>query len=279
MKSYPYHLDSFSELIIDILSIQPWITVSDLDRELLLKYDQEFSLATLYRRLAELIARQILVRDSSRYALSPIWINQLELFLSKVKSKSHFFPSSDRPFLSSLPTRKGGKRIYRAESLLQLNSIWNALLLDLGSLPGEGLWYGYNSHAWFALGTFDSEIALFDSLKKANIETKFFIGGKSPLDLIGLEKMQSEKIPVVPKRINHQRYESDSALWASQNYIIEFRLPGTIAKRFSNLFNPRYQVDELDKSELIESFALKEKCQLTVKRDPKLAKQLRLLLS
>ena len=265
--------DRLSSQLVEILSQETSLSVSEIEKRLFERYGSMAASATLYRRIAKLLENQVVVAHRRRFSLNLVWVSQI-LRLAQGLQRTYGFPACE---VVQLPRREGTSRTYTASSLRQLDPLWNSLMLEIGTRSGEKAWYGYNSHPWFALGMHGFEEALFRSLFGAGVKTYLLYGNDTWLDHYGVEQVRMEGL--------HQKIGLCEALpregyaaWATTNYLIECQFPPKVAAQFADFFLHTRRIADFNRKAFEHTFAQKAACRLKVHKSRKRAAHVRELL-
>ena len=206
--------------IIEILVLHPNTTIAQL-HERLQKYNKvKTSLSHLYRIVNRMIDNQIIVRIKGALSLNSMWVSYVEFIASKASK------ATSNVNITTL--QSGEKQLHKANSMLDVEAIWNHILVNLYRSTQHKQIFKYYSHAWWQLGRNAEETSFYRALKARGIDCKWVLGSQTPLDMHGAERINSVYSCVTT---NNAPFLHDGyCLNVFGDYILECILPKNIAK-------------------------------------------------
>ena len=256
--------------LLEILSAEPGLSMEALRAKLGAEYDQTVSLQNLYRLVGRLIDQQVLVRSGGKLFLNAVWLSHIMQFAQR--AEQHYLTAPGDAV--ELPAKEGGQSEYAGDSLRGLDSIWNDILLRFVDAVEERSWYAFNSHPWYNLGMFETELRLYQGLHARGIRTYMLFGGGTFLDRYGDSLIRTEGlVTAVAGEAPFAR--EDYAVWAAGEYLLEVVMSPLIARHFSFFFNRIESLEQYHPRLFADVFRMRERCSVKVSRSRKRADEVR----
>lgn len=220
------------------------------------------SLPTLYRLLAQMSDKQIIVRTHGTVALHHVWVSRIGDFVERAKSS---FASEQGATLRLNMLREGEKRIFTADSLLELDTVWSYMILELSRTTDEREWFVYNSHPWYSLGMRDTETRLNQSIVSAGIHCHLLFGNDAFLDRYGEKAI---RVPGYETTVaSDTGFPTEGvALWSCGEYVMECIFPPAISRHFAFFFQTIQRIEDFDPELFADIFRMQARCKVTVRR-------------
>ncbi|MBI3619317.1 hypothetical protein HY213_04785 [Candidatus Peregrinibacteria bacterium] len=251
--------------IIDMVAVYPQCTIAQLHEHLRSKRKVTVSLPQLYRVVTRMLNGQILIKIEGTLSLNLMWVSYLEFLAGRAKRILQR--------VEEFPLRLGEKKVYLAHSFLDIEAIWNHVLVSLYRLLQERTLYKYYSHAWWQLGRNAEEIGFYKELKEAGIDCHWVFGNDTALDRIGAQRIH-EVFPAVTAK-GAPFPSAGYNLNVYGEYVIECILPEKIARHFAFFFDRVKTMEEFDHDLFLDIFTMRGSYKLTVWRNAKQAELLR----
>ncbi len=250
--------------VIEIVAVYPRITIGKL-HEHLKRRKIDISLAHLYRVVSRMTDAQVITKVKGELLINLMWVSYMEFIIERAKKVTQN--------VSDFPLEPGKKRVYEARSLLDVEAVWNHVLIALYRTTQEKQLYKYYSHAWWQLGRNAEELSFYKRLKEGGIDCHWVFGNDTFLDKAGAQRI-SEVFPAVT--IKTPPFPSDGYnLNVYGEYVVECILPEKIAKHFSFFFGRVKSMKDFDNDLFLDIFAMQAPYKLTVWRNPAQADLLR----
>jgi hypothetical protein len=255
--------------IMAIVAEKPGITMADLFKALR-KRKVETSLQHLYRTVARLVEGQVLLKTGKKLSVNLMWLSYVQFFAEQAKSSLTVLQADEKGF----PLKEGERRTYETHTLLEVQTLWNHLLVQLYRIqPQEKYLFKFYSHAWWQVGKHALDAEFYRQIKSKGVSCYWLYGHATALDrhameqLEGLGDMRSAKTPPFPEEGYNLNVYGD--------YIFECIFPEKIAKHLGFLFHSITSFDQFDPDILADVFALGVPYKVTVWRNARQAKILR----
>ncbi len=251
--------------IVEVVSINPRVSIADLHSILKKKMRMSVSLAHLYRIVTRMIDTQILIKVHGEIMLNLMWVSYVGFIMQRAgKIASHS---------GGIVLKEGEKRVFEAHSLFEVEAIWNHILVSLYGMLRQKKLHKYYSHAWWQFGTNAEDAAFYRTLKEKGIECRWIFGSNTFLDREAAKSLNATFEAVVVK---HPPFPEDGySLNVYGDYIVESLLPESIAKHFSLFFSGVKSMKDFDQALFTDLFLMRGKYKVTVWRNPKQAQLLR----
>src|SRR3989344_6358138 len=168
---------NLSQYIIQSLSSQQFIEVSQLLKKVAETSGKDYSIQGLYKELKKLQEEGVLFKLGNQYSLRLPWVLD---FISLADTISATY--IERPQLPLILPEINKKEIWHFTDLLKMNDFWSHVLLALLQESKRKILLGYNPHPWFHLVQTNQEEQYIKSLKLAESKLYLIIGGDFFLD-------------------------------------------------------------------------------------------------
>lgn len=128
-----------------------------------------------YKALRELVAEEVVVKNKQLVALSNLWINKLQSFVTEVddqyKQSSEF-----------IALQEGESITYHFKTLESLDLFWmHQFFLIAKQFTNEPILF-FNSHEFWSLFRNEEQVLLYSWIRDHKRKTYFVIGDTTPLD-------------------------------------------------------------------------------------------------
>jgi len=257
--------------VIEIVCASPGITVAELRKELVTKRKMPVSLQHVYRLVHQMNDEQILVKIGGALSINFMWLSYLSFFCERAKSVR-----ADHPGKVSIPTLREGQKIrFSASSMLEVETVWNHLLVQLRAMQhDEKHLFKFYSHAWWQLGKNSGrEVQFYQKIAASGVTCYWLFGSNTPLDR-GATQWIKEIFPYALSATPPFPQEGYN-LNVYGDYIVECVLPKTMAKHFSSIFEHTQSMDDFDPELFLDLFTRTATYEVTVWKNAKQADLLR----
>ena len=253
--------------ILDVAAASPGIAVADLHKELR-RRKTDVTLQHLYRMVNRMVEEQILLKEGTALSVNLMWLSYLQFFADR--SKQALLDKGGR---TMFPMKDGERRTFKVGNLLDLQSLWNHMLVQLHRTEPQKYLLKYYSHAWWQLGRHALDDDFYAEIRKSGLRCYWLFGGDTFLDRHAValhEKLMDARLttasPFPAEGYNLNVYGP---------YIFECVFSERITKHFRFLFEQVRSLDAFDDEVFSDIFSLPSPLTLKVRRDEKQALQLR----
>lgn len=227
------------------------------------------SLPNLYKVVAELLDKQILLKSQKKLSLHTIWIKNIWSIYEKIEPRLKELPPS-------LTLELWETKLFYSDTLQNLDSVWRNVLHYFSENTADvQTLYIYNSHPYHVLWSFETESAGFKTLSRYGEQAVHFLfGNETFLDKYGAELLEqsgcvctfSGKTPFATQGHFINIYG---------DYILEVVLPLAISNYFEVYFQTVQDIQSFPKAMFEQLFDMKMKYNLKVSYLPEEAERLR----
>lgn len=260
------------DLILEILSNGPQQATTLIEQ--IKEKRPKTTKQSVYKSLRNLKKDEIIVQTRGHVALSGVWLKKLAAFTEKTK---YNYQTENNPSIDFIGLEQGEKISYTFKTFEATDMFWAHTFSVLSdTTPQSSPIFLYNPHEWFLLARPESEVFLFEGLKK--IERKLFViaGHRDPLDLY-VEKYFDQKT------INY--FASPTTLFPKSNYyvnilgdfLIEAWLDPEVSEQINLFYKNTKIFDEQVKNKLLKIVQQNGKNKLTITRNKRKADTIRRL--
>ena len=254
--------DYLSRAIIEVVSTGQGMRFSTLKKRLETEFEINASKATIYRRISDLVDRNIIIRHGAELLPNLVWVTSIRQLAEKLASKNIGIEEG----ILELPREEGQSVSYRAGSLAKLDPLWNHIHLELAYRFSQTDWYGYNQHAWYSVGMSESERQLQKTLVQDGQNYHLLYGHDTFLDRLGANNVCTDGFRTAlcePGDFSHEL----QAFWGAQDYTIECRFSKNILDAFNRFFSTVDSEAAFDANAFDEVFRLKGECIMVVEHN------------
>ena len=219
-----------------------------------------------YKALRELIAEEVVVKNKQLVALSNLWINKLQNFVTSVdkqyKQSSEF-----------IALQEGETITYHFKTLVSLDLFWMHQFFLIAKQFDEEPILFYNSHEFWSLFRHHEQSLLYSWLQNNNKTTYFVIGGTSALD--------KETTAYIHPFGLHMHYTIDSGLRSNYfftvigEYIISTILDANTTKAIHELYKTYISWTQETQNNLSIILTRLKRSKIIIERNHKKAEMLR----
>lgn len=255
-------------VILDAIAANPGVSVADLHAHLR-KRRTNITLQHLYRTVNRLVEAQIVIKAGTRLSINLMWLSYLQFFAERAKKVLLEHRGSEIVF----PLKEGERTTFTCNSLLDLQALWNHLLVRLHqAAPGKHL-LKYYAHAWWQIGRYALDASFYRRITESGVRCHWLFGNTTFLDAYAAKQhkdLMNARLtddPPFPKEgYNLNVYGS---------HIFECIFPERITKHFDFIFHTVTSIEQLDLDVYNDVFLLEAPLTLKVWRNEKQAAQLR----
>ena len=254
--------------VLDAVAASPGISVGELHKTLR-RRKVEITLQHLYRTVNRLVDEQILLKTGTSLAVNLMWLSYLQFFADKAKSAALQKAGGQQIF----PFKEGERRAFKADTLLDLQALWNHFLVQLHRAFPQQFLFKYYSHAWWQLGRHALDPDFYRRIKDAGIRCYWVFGSDSPLDRHAAE-LHKDLMDV--RLLSEPPFPAEGYnLNVFGSYIFECIFPERVTRHFDFVFKNVSSPDQFDPEVFSDIFVLKEPLTLKIWRSEKQAAPLR----
>lgn len=254
--------------VLDVIGANPGVSVGEL-HTMLRKRRMPITLQHLYRTVNRLVDEQIVIKAGTQLSVNLMWLSYLQFFADRSKKTLLDARSAEVVF----PLKEGERRTFTCNSLLDLQALWNHLLVRLHRAAPARHLLKYYSHAWWQIGRYALDPAFYRYIKETGVRCHWLFGNTTFLDRHAAELhkdlMNARLVddPPFPKEgYNLNVYGS---------HVFECLFPEKITKHFNFVFRTVTSLDQFDADVYNDIFLLKAPLTLKVWRNETQAAALR----
>lgn len=254
--------------ILATVAADPAITVADVHAQLK-RRGTAITLQHLYRTVNRLVEAQILLKSGTALTVNLMWLSYLQFFAETAKKTMS--EHAEGPLI--FPLKEGKHVTLKADTLADLQTLWNHLLVKLHRTEPQKYLLKYYSHAWWLLGAYALEPAFYKRIKEAGVSCYWLFGNASTLDRFAIEGKQdfmdarlAEDTPFPKEGYNLNVYGP---------YIFECVLPERLSRQFTFIFKTVTDPAQFDSTMLSDIFTQREPLKLKIWRNSARAQELR----
>lgn len=254
--------------ILEILCQTKSCTTQHILAKLRNEYRITLSLPQLYKILWQLEKEQIIIREHNTIALNTLRIKKTSDYINKAKN----IYLQENVAFSQL--QDGQRREFSANSLIDLDAIWNNIFTQLQNNNTISDIAFYQSHPYFILGHFSSRSSLIEQIISSQQTLSILYGNEWCLDNYGVQLVRlqwaqatcSSKTPFLSEGYN---------IHIIGNYILELLLPDNVTQHLKIFFDNVTSVDSFDNELYKQIFAMKWQFSFSVQHNQKQASHTR----
>ena len=258
------------DLIINTLSNGPLET-----KELIVDIKEKRPQTTkqaVYKSLRNLKKNEIIVKTKDEVALSSVWLKKLLAF---IENTARHYKTNKNPGSDFLSLKNGEKIVYWFKNFEATDLFWaHAFDVLTDTTNNNQPIFIYNPHEWFLLARPESEVFLFESLRKNNRKLFLIAGNQDMLD-IEAKKYFDNTIT--------NYYASAEKLFDQDNYYVnifnDYLIEVWLDPKISNLIDKFYKkttsFNEAAKNELLKIIRTKGRNKLVIYRNERKAKKIK----
>lgn len=251
------------ETIISLLSKGP-IGSTDLQKEIMVH--KKITKQGFYKALRELVIEEVVVKNKQLVALSNLWVNKLQSFVTEVDEQ--YKQSSD-----FIALQEGESITYHFKTLESLDLFWmHQFFLIAKQFPDEPTLF-YNSHEFWSLFRNTEQVLLYSWIRGYKRKAYFVIGGDTSLDKETTKHISSYGLDVY--------YEANTGLKKNYyftvigEYIIATILDMNTVNAIDMLYKEHPIWTEATQKELLQILGHLKRSKVVIERNKKKAEMLR----
>ncbi|TSC58208.1 MAG: hypothetical protein Greene041619_768 [Candidatus Peregrinibacteria bacterium Greene0416_19] len=255
--------------VLTIVSVTPGITVAELHARMR-KAGHDVTLQHLYRIVNRLTDEQILVKTGTHVAVNLMWLSYLQFFAERGKGNLQKLSVHERIF----PMKEGQRRTFKVDTLADLQTLWNHLLVQLHGVAPQKHLLKYYSHAWWQLGKHALTAEFYRRITQEGVRCYWLFGNDTFLDQYAAR---------MHREVMDTRLTSDPPfpregynLNVYGAYMFECLLPERLTRQLAFVFSSVSSIDQFDVSVFDDIFTLRDQITLKVTCSEKQARLLRL---
>ena len=253
--------------ILEAVAATPNITLTDLHATLRRRKVQ-ITLQHLYRTVNRMVEEQILLKSGTTVAVNLMWLSYVQFFTERAKA-ALLTQGAQRV----IPLKPGERRTFKVHTLLDLQTLWNHLLVQLYRAAPQKYLFKYYSHAWWQVGKHSLDRDFYKRITEMGVRCYWVFGNDTFLDRHAADLHKDlmdcrlvDKPPFPAEGYNLNVYGS---------YVLECIFPERISKHFEYMFHTVASIDQFDPDIYSDIFHLKAPITLKLLHDEKQAAPLR----
>lgn len=257
------HNTDIKEIIVQTLSDGALGSI-DLQKKVAIK--KKVTKQGFYKALRELLVEEVVVKNKQLVALSNLWINKLQSFVTKVDDQ--YKSSSD-----FIALQEGENITYHFRTLESLDLFWmHQFFISAKQYPDEPIVF-YNFHEFWSLFRYEEQSLLYQWIKDNKRKVYFVIGSDTKLDKETTAQIKDYGLNV--------HYESNTGLRKNYfftvigEYVMETILDMNTTNAVDSLYK-KYQIwSEDTQTELSLILSKLKRSKVVIERNKKKAEILR----
>ncbi len=257
--------------VLDIVASNPGIAMGELHAKLLKRREKDVrvTLQHAYRVVTRLIDEQILLKTKGKLSVNLMWLSYVEFFAEKAKKTI----GASAHKANVLPLEPNKRATFHASTLLDVQTIWNHLLVQLNRMTQEKFLFKYYSHAWWQVGRNALDAEFYRRIRDKGVHCYWLYGGDTFLDHSAANENQDlfETRIVQDAPFPNDGYNVN----VYGEYIMECIFPDKIARQLGFLFESVGSKEKFDEDLLADIFAEKAEYKVTLWRHKKQAATVR----
>ncbi len=221
-----------------------------------------------YRALRELLKQEVVTKNKQLVFLSPLWVNKVYRFTSKL-NKTSIKQGSE----TLLHLEEGDTMVFRFKSIVDLYLLWNHYFF-IFCQETEGPVVFFNSHNFWALIRSDIENEMYAWIKSHKKEAYSVIGYGTPLDRTTSDYLKKD----YGIRLS---YEDKPSIKETEfpavfgDYVMSTVLDATTVMAINALYKKYTKWEPVIQVELQEIISRMRRSKVVIERNKKKAEQLR----
>jgi hypothetical protein len=229
-----------------------------------------YTLQAVYKELAALQERGIVLRNKQKFGLSLPWAIELSKFASQlVKNLSRSTSAYEL-----LPQAGERKRTFHFTTLAQADDFWVHAVFILLENSSDGLVYNWLPHPWFYLVNGHKSKLIHRALKSRNYRITSIVGGNTRLDL------RSKKLSLVGTyelfyRLSKFDNEQTKYYSVSDQFVLTLRLRPDFAVALDRLYNQSDTSIKMEVSSIVDITSRTTDITVTIESDPTKVRKIR----
>ena len=258
------------DLILQVLENSPEDTKILIEKIRIVR--PKTSKQAVYKALKKMRIDEVIVQTREQVALSDVWLKKLADFVERAQLN---YRTTVHPGINFLNLKQGEKIAYTFKTFEAADIFWAHAFGVLSEvLPKTIPLFLYNPHEWFILVRPESEIFLFEGLKKAGKQLFVIVGNKDHLDIHAGKYFDGKSL---------HYFATDNHLFSKPNYYVnvfgDFLIEVWLDERTSVAIDAFYkntkEFDGKAKLELLEIIARKGKNKLVINHNKRKADKIR----
>ena len=261
------------DLIIDILSFDWPLTLSQIHYKITKEYHRSASFQATYKALTELISENVISKQDKLYQININWVEKLKEF--SVHIENNYKNNEKIPLLEGVLKVKteNNVTVMTFNSLLELDKMWLNIKKEYyrsRAVENEvTFWEG--NHCWWLLAYPELEYGEIEILKKKKVKDFVIVHNNTPLDLLAKKFYDHAGINV---RMSKSRVESDMTVFGDT--IMQVYLPAEIRDKIDELYLKCKNPSDVDIHYLLKEILTKKiQLNLILTKNREIAEQLK----
>ncbi len=244
------------DAIMQVVTKEPGIAVGDLHKKLKAQ-KIHVTLQHLYRKVNELVDAQILLKQKTALTTNMMFLSYLEYFAFARKDALQQTKS-----LNVFPLKAGQRVQFEAHSLLEVQTLWNHLLVQAHHVAPQKYMFKYYSHAWWVWSKRTLDAKFYKKIYEKGVRCLWLYGNNTYLDREAasmypdlFESRIALDVPFPCEGYNLNIYG---------DYIFECVLPDHVARHLALIFKTISSTKKEDLSVIDDVFSMRADYKVTV---------------
>ncbi len=261
------------DLIIDILSFDWPLTLSQIHRKITKDYRHSTSYQATYKALVELISENVLLKQDKKYQININWVEKLKEFSTHIEN--NYKNNEKIPLMEGVLKIKteNNVTILTFNSLLELDKMWLNIKGEYykNQAIEKEVTFWEGNHCWWLLAYPDLEYSEIELLKKKKVRDFVILHNDTQLDIAAKRFYDCAGIKVKFSKI---KVESDMTVFGDT--IMQVYLPPQIREKIDELYLKCKNPSDVDIHYLLKEILTKNiQLNLILTKNKEIAEQLK----
>ncbi len=264
---------SLKDVVFTILTTKFPLSLTEITHILKRNYHQSPSFQSVRKAVLGLLASKVLIKESKKFSINKDWILNVMKFGSLLH-RQYFAEAGNKT--NTRVELSQNVAIYTFSSLVDLDAVWNTIIegnfADNSSQPKKIIFQA--THFWFVLATLAQETELIKNMIKKGISLYYVCFGKTAIDKWTIKYYND--LGVHSKAMTRPKdFKEGYNLGVYGDLVIYTTHPKEITKKLDEFFSEHDKIEKTNLSEFLKIISMKTNIQLTVVKNPVLARTIR----
>jgi len=257
------------DMVFTVLTNTYPLSLIELQHALRKQYSKVISFQSVRKATLRLQAAGVLVKEGKKFSINKQWIRGLLNFGNSLQHQ--YLTKSKESKLAVGPNMS----VYSLNSMTEIDLIWNDLIQDLFKDPKQPKYQVFSGmHFWFVLVNLAPETELVRQLRKHGVQVYMTCYGNTPIDKWTVRYYNDNGCHSILAPLPKD-HSLGLAIGAFGDYIMQVQYPDELAQKLDGFFKKYTRIEDAKVAELAEITSEKVNLQLTVIKDPVLARNFR----
>jgi len=261
------------DVIIDILSFEWPLTLSQIYNKISRNYGCSVSCQATYKALNELLIEGVLSKQDKFYTINLEWLLKLKNFALHIEKNYH--NEKRLPLIEGILNAKteNDVTILTFDSILDMDKAWINIKKDyyqnLAQEKEVTFWEG--NHCWWLLVYPEAEYAELEKIKEKNARHFFINHNDTPLDEVAKKFYEQAGI-----KFKTLKNKVDADIGVFGDTIMQVNLPDELKKKIDEIYLKCKKSSEVDVHSFLKEVLTKKICiKLVLTKNKEIANQLK----